>query len=138
LKLKNEFIFNFNALLESIKNGEIEEADVDTKLLKFAGRSELDAQAMEAAEWSILDPTTRKNKTSEQVHKTLALWRELQKQGALSHDMRFLNGVFSFLDAAIANTAGMGFMAASTDPSSVFNKGMGCFCCCISSNQRRV
>lgn len=125
LELKNEFIFNFNAMLDAHRKGLLESSDVDTQILRYAERDNVDAKALEDAEWDILDPAKTSGPTDAQVQKTMSLYRELQSRGAITNDIRGLNAMMSTLDGIITATAGWTFLVGSTDPNSFWSNSIG-------------
>lgn len=125
LELKNEFIFNFNAMLDAHRKGLLASSDVDTQLIRYAEKDNVDAQALEKAEWDILDPDSAGRPTDAQIQKTVALYKELVKKGAIKHDIRGLNAMMSTLDGIITATAGWTFLVGSTDPNSFWSGSVG-------------
>ena len=121
IKLKRDFIAQYTELIKQYRSGEIYSGDVDTTILKYANASNVDAAALEAAEWNILDPIESRTKNAEQVEKFMALWRQLDKKGALKHDAPGLNALASNIDAVFTATAGWLNLFAGTDPNSFTN-----------------
>jgi hypothetical protein len=125
LELKNEFIFNFNAMLDAHRKGLLASSDVDTQILRYAEKDNVDAAALEKAEWDILDPDGAGRPTDAQIQKTTALYKELVKKGAIKNDIRGLNAMMSTLDGIITATAGWTFLVGSTDPNSFWSNNFG-------------
>lgn len=125
LELKNEFIFNFNALLDAHRKGLLESSDVDTQLLRYAERENVDAKALEDAEWDILDPEKAQGLTNAQIQKTVSLFRELKKRNAIDSDTNGINALMSTADGILTATAGWSFLIGSTDPNSLWSNSFG-------------
>jgi hypothetical protein len=125
LKLKNEFLVEFQKMLDMHAKGELMSSDIDTQLLKFAGKFDMDEKAMENTEFDLLDPTKGKEIGMAQVNKVMGLYRSLVEKKAIVEDPHGLNALMSNLDAILTATAGWGNLLTSTDPQSLLTAAGG-------------
>lgn len=134
LQMKQEFVFELNKLIEAKKrnytpNGE----DFPSQIKSFKERhgtlSESDALRAFLDE---KDPTGRKG-IDGQAEKVVRLWKKLDSRGAfsgadnpmLAGGQNTLGTIFSVADGVLAATAGISYLATSTDPDSVITEFVG-------------
>ena len=125
IKLKRDFLNEYATLIKMYREGSIYAGDIDNTLLKYAADSDMDAKAMDAAEWTILDPTASKAGNNAQVQKVMFLWRQLDKKNAIKNDIRGLNALASNIDGIFNATAGWLTLVSAEDPKSWINSAMG-------------